>query len=201
MARKTGSRSEITGLKVKAAALKLFAAHGYAAVSMRQIAKEVGVQAGALYAYTKDKQELLFDLMQAHMIEGHAAWKAEGSSDDPLEQLDIFSRFQIRYHLTRADQLFVCNMELRNLTPDNFRKIEELRRTFEQDLKVILDAGVAAGQFAIKDTKVASMAIIGMLTSLSSWFDPSGRLNPEEMEAIYVNMVRRTAGARALVEV
>ena len=51
MARKTGSRSETTGPRVREAALRLFARHGYAAVSMRQIAAEVGVQAGALYLY------------------------------------------------------------------------------------------------------------------------------------------------------
>ncbi len=48
MARKQGSHSDITGPKVRKAALKLIAQHGYAAVSMRQIAAEGGVQAGAL---------------------------------------------------------------------------------------------------------------------------------------------------------
>ena len=43
MARKTGSHAAQTGPKVQGAALKLFAQHGYAAVSMRQIAAEVGV--------------------------------------------------------------------------------------------------------------------------------------------------------------
>ena len=43
MARKTGSHSDITGPKVRAAAERLFARHGYAAVSMRQIAAEVGL--------------------------------------------------------------------------------------------------------------------------------------------------------------
>ena len=38
MARKTGSHSEITGPRIRAAAQHLFARHGYAAVSMRQIA-------------------------------------------------------------------------------------------------------------------------------------------------------------------
>ena len=46
---------------------RLFARHGYAAVSMRQIAGAVGVQAGALYNYTPDKQSLLFDLMTSHL--------------------------------------------------------------------------------------------------------------------------------------
>ncbi len=55
-------------------ALRLFARQGFAAVSMRQIASEVGVQAGALYLYTPDKQTLLFDLMTTHMNELLQAW-------------------------------------------------------------------------------------------------------------------------------
>ncbi|NBT31879.1 MAG: TetR/AcrR family transcriptional regulator, partial [Rhodobacteraceae bacterium] len=77
MARKQGSHSEITGPKVRDAALKLIARHGYAAVSMRQIAAEVGVQAGALYNYTPDKQSLLQDLMRSHMEELLAAARRE----------------------------------------------------------------------------------------------------------------------------
>jgi len=41
---------------------------------MRQIAAEVGVQAGALYLYTPDKQTLLFDLMIEHLDQLQAAW-------------------------------------------------------------------------------------------------------------------------------
>ena len=54
MARKQGSHADITGPRVRDAALRLFARHGYAAVSMRQIATEVGVQVGAIYNYTPD---------------------------------------------------------------------------------------------------------------------------------------------------
>ncbi|MDA7967244.1 helix-turn-helix domain-containing protein, partial [Ruegeria sp.] len=73
MARTQGSHSDITGPRIRKAALALFAKQGYAAVSMRQIASEVGVQAGALYNYTPDKQSLLFRLMQNHMQELLAA--------------------------------------------------------------------------------------------------------------------------------
>ncbi|MGB1508910.1 MAG: helix-turn-helix domain-containing protein, partial [Paracoccaceae bacterium] len=48
MARTYGSFSQITAPKVYKTALRLFAQYGYAAVSMRQIARDVGVQAGAL---------------------------------------------------------------------------------------------------------------------------------------------------------
>ena len=86
MARKSGSHSEITGPLVRSSALRLFARDGYAAVSMRQIAAEVGVQAGALYLYTPDKQTLLFDLMREHMDELLAAWdKNENGLWEPIE--------------------------------------------------------------------------------------------------------------------
>ena len=87
MARTAGSHSEITGPRVRTAALALFAQHGYAAVSMRQIAKEVGVQAGALYLYTPDKQTLLFELMRDHLVDLLAAWQAPEVAEDAESQM------------------------------------------------------------------------------------------------------------------
>jgi len=128
MARKQGSHSDITGPKVRAAALGLIAQHGFAAVSMRQIAAEVGVQAGALYNYTPDKQTLLFDLMRRHMEKLLAALAQTALAGPATGQLEAFTRFHIAYHLPRRDAVFVSYMELRNLSPANFATIEVLRR-------------------------------------------------------------------------
>ncbi len=195
MARKTGSHSEITGPRVRAAALHLFARHGFAAVSMRRIAAEVGVQAGALYLYTKDKQSLLFDLMRAHMEELLAAWEAEPKGDTPLARLEAFSRFHIRFHLERPDAVFIAYMELRNLEAENFAEIEALRRQYEDALETILRDGAAAGVFTLPDTKLAAMAVIAMLTGVNTWYREGGRLSRDRVERIYWNMVRRSVGA------
>ncbi len=195
MARKQGSRSEITGPRVREAALRLFARHGYAAVTMRQIAAEVGVQAGALYLYTPDKQSLLFELMQGHMDELLAAWAAEPRGEGPAERLEAFARFHIRFHLARPDAVFLSYMELRNLEPGNFAAIEALRRAYEDALEAILKAGVAAGDFDLPDTKLATMALIAMLTGVNTWFREGGRLSRERVESIYWDMTRRAVGA------
>ncbi len=195
MARKTGSHSEITGPKVRAAALNLFARHGFAAVSMRQIAREVGVQAGALYLYTKDKQSLLFDLMRAHMDELLATWSARPQRATPLEQLEDFARFHIQFHLDRPDAVFIAYMELRNLSDDNFAAIEALRRQYEQELEKILEAGHAAGVISVPDTRLATMAVIAMLTGVNTWYREGGRLSQEAVAGIYWDMVRGAVGA------
>ncbi len=194
MARKQGSHSDITGPKVRAAALKLFARQGYAAVSMRQIAGEVGVQAGALYLYTPDKQTLLFDLLKGHMDELLAAWEALPDGT-PAKRLEAFTRFHIRFHLDRPDAVFLSYMELRNLAPENFAAIEALRRRYEGELERILAAGQADGSFRVADLRLTTMALIAMLTGVNTWYREGGRLSRAGVEDAYWDMVRRAVAA------
>ena len=195
MARKTGSHSEITGPRIRAEAQRLFARHGFAAVSMRQIAAAVGVQAGALYLYTPDKEALLFDLLKTHMDGLLASWADEPKGTDARARLESFVRFHIRYNLERAEAVFLSYMELRNLGPENFAAIEGLRKTYETELEQILKAGQSEGLFDLPDTKLATMAIIAMLTGVNTWFRAGGRLSRETVEGIYWDMVRKAVGA------
>jgi AcrR family transcriptional regulator len=194
MARKTGSHSEITGPRIRAAATQLFARHGFAAVSMRQIAREVGVQAGALYLYTPDKQTMLCDLLRAHMEDLLAAWQAERKPADPMTRLEQFCRFHIRYHLERTDGTFISYMELRSLDPENHAEISGLRRQYEEELACILRDGVAAEVFTVPDTRLATMALIAMLTGVNTWYREGGRLDRDKVAQIYWDMVRRSVG-------
>ena len=194
MARTTGSHSDITGPRVRDAALRLFARHGYAAVSMRQIAAEVGVQAGALYNYTADKQSLLFELMRDHMV--GLLEVVPGDVDAPIDaQLEAFVRFHIEFHHARPDAVFIAYMELRNLDPANFAEIEELRRRYEGVLEAILRRGAAQGDFDVADPKIATLAVIAMLTGVTTWFRDEGRLSLRDVQSQYWQMVRRAVRA------
>lgn len=195
MARKQGSHSDITGPRVREAALQLIARHGYAAVSMRQIAAEVGVQAGALYNYTPDKQSLLFDLMQSHMQDLLDALDKADLGNDPVSRLAGFTRFHIGFHLPRPDQVFISYMELRNLSEENFAVIERMRRQYEDVLEGILHAGETEGVFAMADTRVTTRALIAMLTGISNWFRPDGQFDPDTIAAIYWDLVRKSVTA------
>lgn len=192
MARKAGSHADITGPAIRAAALRLFARSGYAAVSMRQIAAEVGVGAGALYLYTPDKQTLLFDLMHDHMTDLLAAWEAVDKGAAPQEHLQAFVSFHIDFHIDRPDAVFLAYMELRNLSAENFATIEALRRTYEDQLQGILSEGQASGDFRVEDARVTTMALIAMLAGIHVWYRDGGRLSRDRIQTIYRELVRRT---------
>ena len=92
-------------------------------------------------------------------------------------------------------QVFLAYMELRSLEPENFAAVEALRRRYEDRLEGILRAGVAEGRFRVTDTKVATLAIIAMLTGVTTWYREGGRLGREELADLYWGMVREMVGA------
>ena len=195
MARKAGSHAEITGPAIQNAAVRLFSRSGYAAVSMREIAAEVGVRAGALYLYTPDKQTLLFDLMRVHLETLQDAWKKAKSGDTPMERLKVFVEFHVDYHFDLRDEVFISYMELRNLSDENFRIIQKLRRSYENELQEILSDGLQAGDFRFEDVRVTTMALLAMLLGYLTWFRGDGRLGKEDIRRIHWDLAREMVGA------
>ncbi|TYC53443.1 TetR/AcrR family transcriptional regulator [Rhodobacterales bacterium] len=180
-----------TAERVRKAALTLFANSGFAAVSMREISAAVGVQPGALYNHFPTKQDILKDLMLTHMAELLAAWE-EAHRPEGVDPLEHFVCFHIRYHLDRPDEVFVAYMELRSLEPENFAAVETERRRYETILTDILAAGTTAGRYAVEDAKVATRAIIAMLTGIPTWYREGGSLSKDAVEDLYLTMVQKS---------
>lgn len=195
MARKSGSFGRITGPAIREAAQRLFAQYGYAAVSMREIAREVGVQVGALYLYTPDKQSLLLDLMLTHLDELIDAWRSVDRAEVPAKRLEAFVAFHIDYHLDRRDAVFLAYMELRSLNEESFQVIEAARRRYELILEGILADGAREGVFEIADVRLSTMAILAMLTGPHVWFREDGRLTRSDIQTMYGDLVQRMVSA------
>ena len=189
MARTLGSYAKLTKPKISEIALHLFAERGYAAVSMRQIASKVGLQVGALYNYFPDKQAILSELLINHMENLLQAWHKRQLPKKPDKLLEFFVDFHIEYHLNRPEEVFIAYMELRNLTPENFKKIEKLRNKYELILTKILSDGVNKKFFSCEETKIASLAIIGMLKEVNTWYKKDGRMSLPEIKNTYQQIV------------
>ena len=198
MARPAGIKGKQTRQRILSNSLKLFARSGYAAVSMREIAEAVGVGPGALYNHFATKQHILMAIMEEHMRALLAAYAEnttpanDAKNDTATARLEAFVRFHISYHIALPDAVFLSYMELRALEPENFKIIEDLRREYEAILKQILHLGVQQKQIRVEDIHVSTMAILAMLTGVTSWFRQQGRLSAREIEDIYLSLVMRS---------
>ena len=190
MARTIGSYGPKTMEAIRKAGLRLIFEHGYEAMSLRQLAAEVGIQAGSLYNHISTKQELLFDLIQDHINELlRQLDRALAGKQEPVEKLRAFVAFHVTYHMSRKREVFIANSELRSLEPKNYETIVALRGAYEQRLAAILTEGAEQGTFEVGDIQVATFAIIALLTGLCSWYRPGGRLTREAIIAAHEKLV------------
>jgi len=190
MARTIGSHGPKTMEAIRKAGLRLIFEHGYAAMSLRQLAAEVGIQSGSLYNHISTKQELLFELIRDHINELlRQLDRALQGKQRPIDKLRAFTAFHVTYHMTRKREVFIANSELRSLEPKNYEEIVALRGAYERRLAEILREGVAEGEFEVVDIQVATFAILALLTGLTTWYRPGGRLTKEAIVAAHEKLV------------
>ena len=192
MARTKGSDSKLTELRIRKVALNLFSQYGYAAVSMRRIASKVDLQVGTLYLYTPNKQALLFDLLKTHMDSVLKNWGLENVEIEPDKRLKAFTKFHIRFHISRIEHVNISYNELKNLTGENFDYVNSLRSEYEKSLEEILTFGRDQGYFDIQDVKLTALAIIAMLNGVLKWYRTDGRLSLDDVEEIYSEMAYKS---------
>ncbi len=205
MGRTVGSEGARTEDAIRRAAIDLIAERGFASVTLRDLASRVGLQAGSLYRYFPSKDELLFRIMIEHMRAVLAGWEAaRPDTDDPRTRLDAFIDFHVRYHSQKQREVFIGNMEMRSLTPDHRKVVVALRSLYEDELHRILANGVEAKVFRTADTRIATFAILAMLTGLTAWYREGGRPTAHAIAEVYRALIfegltpQRQGGGRAL---
>ena len=190
MVRTIGSSGERTAEAIRAAGLRLIYAHGFEAMSLRQLAAEVGIQPGSLYNYFQNKQALLVEIVNNHMVQLIAGLEAAlAGVGDPVARLKAFVSFHLLYHMSRKELVYIATSELRSLEPDNRTAIVALRKTYETIVIKILADGAQIGAFKMNDPSVVAYGVIAMLTAVCEWYKPSGRLTPDELVEIYLQQV------------
>ncbi|MEU6984417.1 TetR/AcrR family transcriptional regulator [Streptomyces sp. NPDC046324] len=179
------------------AAVEAFAERGYHATTTRDIAGRAGMSPAALYIHYKTKEELLHRISRI----GHdkaleilrAAADGEGT---PGERLADAVRSFVRWHAERHTTARVVQYELDALGPEHRTEIVALRRESDATVRRIIDEGVAAGEFDVPDVPGTTVAVLSLCIDVSRWFNAQGRRTPDEVGALYADLVLRMVGAQ-----
>ncbi|MFF3248077.1 TetR/AcrR family transcriptional regulator [Streptomyces sp. NPDC002870] len=183
--------------KLLVAAVGAFAERGYHATTTRDIAGRAGMSPAALYIHYKTKEELLHRISRI----GHdkaleilsAAADAEGTPSERLA--DAVSSF-VRWHAGRHDTAHVVQYEIDALSDDHRTEILELRRRSDAVVRGILRDGVESGEFDVPDIPGTTVAVLSLCIDVARWFNTKGRRTPDEVGALYADLVLRMVTAR-----
>ncbi|WP_423185014.1 TetR/AcrR family transcriptional regulator [Arthrobacter sp. NyZ413] len=184
--KKAEQNGRATGELIYEASVELMHDRGFHGTSMRDVAKEVGIQMSTLYYYYESKQALLYYIMTrvtnalADMVRASIS-----TETDPISQLESAVTAHIEFHARQPKEAHVAETELRYLEPDKLKSVIEVRDEYEEIFASILRAGQATGDFAPVDIRIAVRAMLVSLTDVATWFKPGGRLKLDEVSAFY----------------
>ena len=182
-----GRRTEIVD-----AAAKLFAARGYHATGTAELCAAVGLGKGSLYYYVESKENLLFlihERVMAQVLE--LATRIAGLDQPAADRLRLLGQEQISIITTYPDHVWVFLHEYKALTGERAKHFSASRRQYESCIERILSDGVAAGEFAIADVRIAALAWLGMHNYTYIWFTPNRRLSVTRLAAEFYEIFLR----------
>ena len=192
---KTGRPAGLSGAEtmraIRAEGARLIHEHGYAGMSLRDLADRVGIKASSLYNHIDSKQQLLFLLIEHHMrlaLQGVDAALAE-ASDEAEARVRAFVDFHIRFHTGHPVDAAICLSELRCLAGENRRAIVALRDAYEARLRRIIEDGVAVGAFRVPHARLATLAVLGAITGVLTWYRAGGRLDAPAIAKAYGDLL------------
>jgi flavin reductase len=116
---------------------------------------------------------------------------AVASSSDPSIQLETLAR---RFALLNISAQSVVQTYLHAeiyVPLASLAALNASRRVFDEKIKAIIERGMADGIFAADDSRLAGLAITGMMAWLHRWYRSDGRLNPEEIASQIAKLVLR----------
>ena len=187
----TGARRR----EIDEVASELFHAHGYAATSVRDIARALDIQGASLYAHVASKEDVLWSIVdRAATAFEDAAERAlaETASDDPVERLAAIVEAHVETITSDPQRSSVFVTEWRYLSPDRRAEIGARRDAYEQRLRDLIADGLAVGAFVAVDPAVAATFLLTALNGIATWYRPDGRLSADRVADHYVELALRS---------
>ena len=164
-------------------ATALFRARGFAATSMRELATELGLEAGSLYSHIKSKEEILHRVCFGLAEDFFAGFEA--ATADAAMPVAVQLRQAIEAHVRvlcrdgAASAVFL--QEWRHLSEPARTEFLALRDRYEGSFRTLIARGIAVGELHAPDAAFATLTLLASLNWLPNWYRPNGKLTPDEI--------------------
>jgi AcrR family transcriptional regulator len=185
-----------TKRRIEQAALQLFAAKGFEATGIRDIADRAGISTAALYHYMGGKDELLIEFMLVSMTQlTRVAREALSAADGPAAELATLVRAHVGFHTLDPQRSLVADDELRALSEDFFARVMHLRDGYEHLWADTLERGLRSGAFRFSDGRITRLALLEMCNGVARWYSDQGPMRPGQIADAFTDLALAMVGA------
>lgn len=178
-------------------AARLFRKKGYAQTTVRELAKEVGLQSGSLFHHFKSKDEILAEVMEKGLIlaSGHVM-VAIAQETTPRKRLETLFRSYLTALLSdeHRDYMTVLLYDFRSLPPELGQRVHRVRKALVDRWQEVLDEAVPPGHIS---NRLKAQFIFGAMNWALQWYNPKGALGLEELAGHFTELALATCGFSA----
>jgi len=170
-------------------AARLFRTHGFERTTVRDLAKELGIQSGSLFHHYPSKQEILRNVVEQTILLNIERMQLSLSQNQAIEdklQALILCELQSILVDTGAE-MAVLVYEWRGLSEQNQAQILTLRDSYEQLWLDILAQAFEQGIVSIKPI-VLRRLLTGAISWTINWYKPSGDLSLEQLAQMTLSL-------------
>jgi TetR/AcrR family transcriptional regulator, cholesterol catabolism regulator len=170
-------------------AIALFEQNGFRATSMQDIADACGVTKPTIYYYFKNKYDLLATLYTVVTRDFYDMSEALVHSDlEPATKLRRLIEAQVLYSVDHWQFQKLFLQERRELKRPVRSALAARERRYEELVGQVLEEGRRQGAFRVVDSRLATLTILGLLSSVHRWARYSG-LDSESLASGIVDLV------------
>ncbi len=162
-------------------AAKLFKEKGYSAVTMRDLATEMGMKAASLYNHINSKQEILKEIIISLAEEFTSGLQEiQKSSKSNIDKLKDVVELHVNITSKNTYGMASLNNDWMHLE-EKLEYYLQLRSNYEDEFRNVLQQGVKNNEIINGNIEVMLFSILSTLRSLYLWIPKKEDLNPEEL--------------------
>ena len=137
----------------------------------------IGLNKGSLYYYISSKQELLVRLFEgrAEQVLGEMD-TAASRPGTPRERLRAIVRVYVLGVLRNLDAVHVYVREEHSFPRTALQQVRRTHQAMRDHFERVIVDGMRQGDFVERDSKLATLALLGTCTWVHRWYRPGGRL-------------------------
>ena len=186
-------KSEVTRDRVLSVSSDLFQRNGYLATSMRDIAAAAGMKSGSLYYYYESKEMLLAAILNQNIDDTlrklEATVAALPSGVSVRAKFRAASKAILKIIIDAGDMAIASGRTLSLLPEPEYSEQVKHRQAYNDFWRKLLNEGKKNGELkpGLSDAFV-SMFIIGAMSFVPEWYDPS-RSSTDEIAEYYTKLL------------
>lgn len=187
--RKRDTRFPLKREAVLNAAAALFRERGYEGTSLNDLADMLNITKPTVYYYIQSKEQLLLDIL--NRAQDHILGFLKAAEISPMTAYEKLRTVMIEYALLMISDEGACiaRVPTRVMEAASRANVEARIKEADEIIYRILASGEQDGTLRVNDPLVVNHALFGSLNWMAYWTRPKGRLTPETLAEMQVDVL------------